>query len=472
MEKSSIVSIYRSLDKSEQRELGKWVHSPVHNHRQDVMDLHHYLLAGNHLQSASALTKKRVWRKLFGKEAYDDARIRQTIHFATKVTEEWLAYREWQRDKVKKRLALAGQFRRRKLRKPLSKALKQLEKQQLDYAYRNEHFFRNEYLLQLEHYTNRGKQQRTQKDVKLQAVAAALDKAYLIEKLRLCCNMLFHQRVSKTPYDIEMLEPILAHVKQLDLEATPALAIYYYVIQTIRTTDDDEQGDYFSSLRTVIRTHGHLLPRQEQHDVYIMAINLCIPKLNAGIRFYLREAFEWWKLGFENGVLIENKQLSRYSFLNAAFIALNLGELDWTEDFIDNYQQYLSEEHREQAAGFARARLYYTKRDYAATMRLLAQMDFKDHVHNLISKYILLKIYYEEEEFDALESLLDSLSAYLRRKEIVEGQKVNGKNIIRLTRGLLRLNPYDKEKRKALKAEIENTNPLTERKWFLEMIDK
>ena len=105
-------------------------------------------------------------------------------------------------------------------------------------------------------------------------------------------------------------------------------------------------------------------------------------------------------------------------------------------------------------------------------MRLLAQMDFKDHLHNLISKYILLKIYYEEGEFDALESLLDSLAAYLRRREIVENQKINGQNIIRLTRGLLRLNAYDKEKRQVLRKEIEKTRPLTERKWFLEMVEK
>lgn len=470
MEKTSIVQIYRSLDKSEQRELGKWLASPAHNQREDVLALHAYLLGSNHLDSTSALAKTRVWKRLFQGQTYDDARLRQTIHFATKATEEWLAYREWQNDRVKKRLALAGQFRRRKLTKPLEKALRRVEKQQTASPYRDEHFYRNEYLLQLEHYTYRNRKLRTQKDIKLQDVSDALDKAYLIEKLRLCCNMLFHQRVSKTPYNIGLLDPLVEHVGQLDLSATPALAIYYYVIQTIRAADDATQGEYFASLRTAVREDGHLLPRQEQHDVYIMAINLCIPKLNAGIQFYLREAFEWWRLGLENGVLIENDQLSRYSFLNAAFIALNLGELDWTENFIDNYQRYLATEHREQAAGFARARLYYTKRDYGATMRLLAMMDFKDHVHNLISKYILLKIYYEEEEFDALESLLDSLGAYLRRREIVENQKQNGQNIIRLFRALLRLDPYDREKRAALRQDIQDTRPLTERKWFLEMV--
>ncbi|MEL6274644.1 MAG: hypothetical protein AAFU03_06070, partial [Bacteroidota bacterium] len=66
--------------------------------------------------------------------------------------------------------------------------------------------------------------------------------------------------------------------------------------------------------------------------------------------------------------------------------------------------------------------------------------------------------------------LLDSVSAYLRRKEIVEKQKVNGQNIVRLTRSLVRLSPYDKEKRQKLEQEIEQTRPLTERSWLLEQV--
>jgi hypothetical protein len=284
--------------------------------------------------------------------------------------------------------------------------------------------------------------------------------------------MLFHQRVSKAPYDIGLLEPIIDYVGEQDLESLPALAIYYYIIRAIRESDHNKDEGFFEKLRTTARQHGHLLPLKEQQEFYLMAINLLIPKLNAGIKSYVVEAFEWYRQGIENGILIENDRLSRYTFLNAAFVAIKLDELIWTEDFIDNYQQYLSDEHREQAAGFARARLYYAKRDYGATMRLLAQMDFKDHAHNLVSKYLLLKIYYELDEFDALESLLDSLAAYLRRKEIVEYHKVNGRNIIRLLRALARLNPYESDKKAGLRAEIESAKPLTEREWLLEMINR
>lgn len=471
MEKSSIIRIYRSLDKSEQREAGKWLASPAHNQRQDVVKLHQYLIGGNHLNSITALEKKRIWRKLFGKTTYDDAKLRQTIHFATKAIEEWLAYREWKEDSVKTRLALASQLRRRKLAKPLERTLKQVEKQQESSPLRNEHFFRNEFLLQLEHYTNRGIQQRSQKDVRLQAVADALDNAYLIEKLKLCCNMLFHQRVSKAPYDIGLLDPILEHVGSLDLEEIPALAIYYYVIMAIKSSQgSEEDGSYFAKLRTTAREYGHLLPLAEQREFYLMAINLCIPRMNAGMKAFTREAFEWYRLGMENGVLIENDQLSRYSFINVAFVAIKLQELDWTDHFIEDYQQYVGLKYRELAANIVRIRLNYVRKEYAKAMRLLSITDPKDQVLSLICKYTQLKIYYELKEYDVLESLMDSISAYLRRKEIVAHQKKNGQNIIRLLRALLRLNDFDREKKTALRNEITQTQPLSEREWFLEML--
>ena len=467
MEKSSLIAIYRSLDKKETRELGKWLDSPVHNQRQDVRDLHNYLTGSGRLDKPAALEKERVWRKLFPKERFEDAKMRQVIHFSLKSTESWLSYCQLREDAVMERLALAKQLRQRSLDRELVRTLKQVDKLQVDTAYRNEDYFRNEYLLQQEHYTYRAARRRTEKDLNLQPVADALDQAYLIEKLKLCCRMLFHQRLSKTPYQTGMLEPVVNYVEANELQSTPALAIFYYVLKAIT---NENNSTYFERLRKTVRTHGHLLPVVDQREVYLMAINLCIPKLNSGQEEYVREAFEWYRQGFDSGILLEYNSMTRYTYINVAFIAIRLKELDWVETFLNAHKSYVDGNYREQVFGLAMVRLNYAKKDYTSAMRILAQSDFEDPVYNLLSKYMQLKMYYEEDEFDALESLLDSLAAHLRRKDIVESQKVNGKNIIRFTRGLLRMGGYDRKKVEELKKEIAATNPLTEKQWLLEMI--
>lgn len=470
LKNSSIIAIYRSLDKAERRELGKWLASPVHNQREDVQKLHKYLITGDRLHKTSALSKTRIWKRLFPDELYDDARLRQTSHFMLRCLEEYLAYKEWSTDEMNPYLALSTQLRHRRLDRHLMKNLRRLGKMQETSSFRNEYFFRNEYLLQQEHYNYLATRQRT-KELSLQSVADALDQAYLIEKLKMCCRMLFHQTVSKTSYDIALLEEVMDQVKDRKLTDIPALAIYYYILKAIRSSNPDQP--YFGQLRDTVKEHGQLLPSDDLREVYLMAINLCIPKINAGLEAYVRESFEWYRQGIADGILMPNDRITRYTYMNAVMNGIRLGEYDWVLDFIESKRKMLDLAFQEQTYLFAKSRLFFGRGDYEETMKILVKIDFKDDLYNLLSKTMLLRIYYEEDEFDALESMLESLATYIRRKkELTTNHKQNFGNFVRLTRRLARLSPYDEKKKRVLKTDIEAAKPLSERTWLLKQLAK
>jgi hypothetical protein len=92
-------------------------------------------------------------------------------------------------------------------------------------------------------------------------------------------------------------------------------------------------------------------------------------------------------------------------------------------------------------------------------MKLLAQLDYDDYLITLSSKTMLLKMYYELDEYNTLDSLLGSMNTYLQ-------------HIIHFTKKLLRTTPYGREQKEKLRQELEAANPLTERKWLLEQLDK
>ena len=83
---------------------------------------------------------------------------------------------------------------------------------------------------------------------------------------------------------------------------------------------------------------------------------------------------------------------------------------------------------------------------------------------------MLLKIYHETDEFKVLESLLESMRAYLQRKKVLGYHKSNYKNIIHYTKKLLKVNPYSKAQKEKLKLEIEAAKPLTEKAWLLKQL--
>jgi len=103
---------------------------------------------------------------------------------------------------------------------------------------------------------------------------------------------------------------------------------------------------------------------------------------------------------------------------------------------------------------------------------LLLKFEYNDMLFNIIAKTMLLKIYYEEDEYDLFESLLESLRIYLQRKEALDpARKSAYKNMISLMKKLVNLNPYAKGPKEKLRELITSTNPLMERDWLMKQLD-
>jgi hypothetical protein len=103
-------------------------------------------------------------------------------------------------------------------------------------------------------------------------------------------------------------------------------------------------------------------------------------------------------------------------------------------------------------------------------MQLFRQVEYDDILMNLNAKMMQFKMFYEQDELDVVESLLESMRTYLVRKKVIGYHKANYKNIIRLTKKMLKINPYNQTQKTKLLNEIEEANPLAERKWLLKQL--
>jgi len=470
VEKNPLIAIYRSLDKSDGRRLGKWLDSPAHNQRGDVRALHAYLLSGkDRLYKTSALAKMRIWKRIFPSETYDDARLRQTFHWALKATEAFLAYEHWQRDPFSKQLAVTMEFRRRNLSTAAARHLKKTIQLQEQVPLRNESFYRNKYLLELEREEYRNSYTPLERP-RLDQIARSLDFTYFIEKLKVSGNMIFHQRVYKADFPIHFTQEVVDEVQKLNLNKYPVLAIHYYGYKGLM--EDDASGKTMSLLRDAVEKHGNLLISSDLRHVILMAINLCISNMNRGQEPYVREGFEWYRLGISRDVLLQDGFLTRETYLNIVANSIKLEEYEWANHFLEEHSVKLEEDLRENTENFARARLAYEQKNYSHAMPLLVQVDFKHPVYNLIAKTLLLKIYFELDEYDAMDSQLDSMTTYIRRKKIADIRRDNFNNIVRFVRQLSRVPPGDKAKIAELRARIKAATPLTEKKWLLEQVNR
>ncbi len=467
MKKNSLIFIIKSFSAKEKREFKKWLASPIHNQRTDVIALTEYFFHKNHLLDEKFLKKERVFSKIYPKEKYDDAKMRQTIHFLNKTIEDFLTYNGLKENEIRAKLALASVLRKKKLTKPYLRAIKSATELQEKSIINDEHFLRNEYLIQRERYIYFEKQKRNV-ELNLQEMSDALDATYFADKLRQSCLMLSHQKVYKVEYSPALIEEILTHIEEGYYFKIPAISIYYYTYMALTTPD---KRQYFDQLKSNIFEKGHFFTQTEIRDIYLMAINYCIGKMNAGDISFRKEAFDLYKKGMESKILIENNTLSPWSFINIIFNALQLKEFDWAYDFINRYQSYLPAEHRENFSYYGYARYHFEKDEHDKAMEWLGGTDFSDSLLNLNAKMLLLKIYYKKKEMDALESLLESTRTYLHRKKMVGYHHSVYNNHLRMLRKLVRVNPYSKKDIQNLKKTITACNPLLEKDWLLEQLE-
>lgn len=307
---------------------------------------------------------------------------------------------------------------------------------------------------------------RTQ-DLNLQNLLDEIDYIHISKKLRQACFSLAHESVYGQKYDYGLLEQILQHIESENLLHIPAIKLYHSAYQMLSTPTE---ATYFDAFKNDIDTLKHLFPDDELQGIYRFAINQCIRLINRGQIQYGSISLDLYEEALSNGYLLVEGHLSRFTYRNIAAVAVKIGEYDRAEAFTTNNRDALKKEERHSAYHFNWALISYHRADYDTALSSLQLVDFKDHLFNLAAKVIQIKVYYESDDIDLLESHLDAMQMYLLRKKVIGYHKTNYKNIIKLTRKLLKANKSDRIAVTHLKEEISQTEILTEKKWLLSQL--
>lgn len=464
MYKSDLCQIFLHIPAEKRRALRKFVDSPYHNLREDVRRLFQYL-DKNMGGEPSALSKEAAFAAVFPGESYDDQRMRYAMSFLLKTIERFLIHEQAGADEAVAELHLAKVYREMGLEKMTRRSMARARALHERARLHNDYYYERGYRLEAEELEFSQTQKRTAAR-NLQQVNHTLDLSYLAKKLRQSCTALVHGAVANVEYDSGLLDLVLGYLERAPwLDGHPAISLYFYFYQAAQTGEET----WFSKLKKGIAEAREQLPEEELRALLFLAVNFCIQRFNRGEERYLGEVFELYRDGLGQGLLLIDGQLSRFTFKNIAGIAIRLGEYAWTEGFIERYSPAVEPAHRRNYTGYNLAKLRHAQGEYAEAMELLHRVEYEDVFLNLDAKVLLLKIYFELGEHEALDSLVQSFQRYLHRKGRDLGyHRENYLNFARLLGKLLQTPPGGREK---LRREIEEVRALGEREWLMGRVD-
>ncbi len=461
------MSLLESATKKDWHWLKKFVNSPIYNQNLAVRHLFE-VLRKNFNNTEKIKSSKFLYAELFEKAPVDNAKIHHTSNYLLRNIEDYFAWDEWQQDDAAQQHYLLLSFRKRGLDRQFREKLEKARLSASSQSLRHAAHYRFMYHLALEDYQH-SMQIGRNTVAELQPLSDLHDLSFIAEKLKNACGLLSRQRVLRTELDMGMLPMVLDYVRARPrLLEHPAVAVYFYGYLALSEPKEDA---HFFALKGQLMQAADSFPLQELRDVYLLAINFCIHRINLREELYLREVFELYKTGLGSGVFLDNGQISRFTYTNIALAGLRLKEFSWVYEFLHQYRETLPEQQRQGAFAFNLARFYCERGDYDQAMPLLLEMDFDDVLHNLTAKAMLAKMYFETDATIALNSLLTSLGAYLRRKkQVSEQQRTAYQNFIRLLRRVEALPRHEKVAAAALRTEITETTLVAEKDWLLRML--
>src|SRR5690606_33157843 len=186
-------------------------------------------------------------------------------------------------------------------------------------------------------------------------------------------------------------EELIAFAERPEFAALPVIAVYLHCYRMLRFPAEEA---HFQSFKSLLLDQSGRFSEEEMHGLFILAINYCIRRLNAGGDRYFREAFDLYREGLNKEYLLEDGILTRFTYHNIVAIGLRLGELEWVRYFIGEYKNRLEKPYRESAFSYNLARLEYASGHHGYVLELLQKANYRDPLLNLAAKTLLLKTYY------------------------------------------------------------------------------
>jgi len=459
---SNLYQLFSSLAPHELKELEKAVQSPFFNYRPEEVRLFNYLLKTKKRKAGTVTAEAAVKYVFEGKKA-TLAQLRHVMTYLTRIITRYLAIAEMEAGVVEQKLLLNRALRKRNLARQFAASYTETGRYLEEEAELNPELYYHKFQLHTGYYIHSITNRRAQNQ-NLQQLPADLDTFYVIQKLKHACNLLSYKNVFKLPQADTQIDETMALVLQKKLQANPLINLLYHNYLCLSEPDNET---YFYQLKNLLLNHTQRIDTRELRDIFTLAINYCIKRLNTGGKKYYEEVFDIYVAGLQLAVFEEQGQLSPFTYKNISAIAIGLKKYKWVADFLEAYRTKLNAEVRDGFYAYCMARYYFATGNYNKVQQLLQEVEIKEQFTDLDARVLLIKTYFEQDEFGLLDYSINNLKQQLKRKKLQTYHQTVYSNFARYISRVLHLRPYDKKARAALRGKINATNAMAEKEWLL-----
>jgi hypothetical protein len=465
MQQSKLILLLKSLSKKELKEFQAFTASEFFNKNETlIVFLKNISEYQGHFDSPK-LERETFFKKHYPSEVFEDQKFRYMQSDLTKLLEEFLAYNQYTKNEFGRKYFLLESLNQRNQDKYFLQELESIQAINDKSPYRDAEYYFNQHKISELSYQYTSEKRNRAFDTSLQEVIDNLEITYLAKGFRYYCEMINRRNILSVEYNLSFFDEMVKYLENASFDFVPVIRIYRLIHKAL--TDPENKPNYYELLSS-LREHSKLFSHTEQRGMYVFAQNYCIKRINQGDSHALKDIFELYQLMVDNELIFEGNYVSQPDFKNIVTTGLRLGEVDWVNGFIEEFKEKLNPEFSENAYTYSMAWIHFTKKEYDKALRMLLRVEFNDVYYHLDSKSLLMKVYYEMNEFDAFLSLVDAFRIYLRRNKFISDfQKETYSNFIVVMNKLMKLKMRNQSITLAIHQDICATKPAADLNWLI-----
>jgi len=470
LKNTTLHHLLSNFSPSELKQFQEYVYSPFFNKNEKVKRLCDHLI-----DHELDIEKEKAYLIVFHQSDYQELRLNNVISDLLQLAYGFLIQQQAMTHPLQQQSHLLESLIERNLKRPISRVIQKGERIRENIEIQSYQFLQEQYnyLEQLDRFALT--QNQREYDENLQKMSDTLDVYYLCNKFRIACEMVSRSAMLNEQYEPNFIAAaLIEYEKSVEKYASfPALQIYYKAYQFLSQTSTTG----YQELKNLLQQHPQTLSRPELRHLYTYMLNFSVRQINFGRSEYYQETLQICQTLIQENLLLQHGYLTKWTFINATTTGMRLEEYEWTERFIQDYQDALRVEERKNTVDYQLAALYFAKGDFSKTLQFLQQVEFTDTYYQASARIIQLKVFYELEEIEPFYSLVKSIRNLLRRKrKLSEYHRLSYLNFVRIAKRLLdlKLKPlYQiRERHLKFKTQLESAEPMANKEWLWSKYEK
>ena len=474
MQKLKLTELLLSFDPNELKRLGDFIRSPFYNKNKKLIKLFDLIKKSFDDSAFHLLTKEIVWQNIMPGEKFSDVKLRSYLSEFKKLCEKFIVTLEEEKNTVHQKNLLLLFLTERNSRKNIEAVSSEIRNAFSSEFTKNFDHFHDKILFERTMILNEGRNVEINLDDNYYRLSDAIDHYFISSKLDMMNSFLSRKYhvLGSFNLKIDFSEEIIKYIEK----KIPAIRkndpfIYCESLIFKMMTAENNDG-YYKDLHTFVIKNLQMYKHTELEQVYFPMINFGFNKVAMGDSEYLEKIFEIYRTFELRGFYTDMEIFQDIDLISIVIAGLRLNKIAWVENFTEKYSRKLINEFKSDTVSLVKALISFKKKEYNTSIEYLSRVNYQNSYYYLKSKETLMQIYYEQKEYEAMQSLIDSTRHYLkRRRDVLSIHYDRYIMFLKFLGLLLKATQPDKGNRIILKKELKKNNNVIAREWLVEKVN-